>query len=249
MSTIRGGMSGSSSPLAARRRPAYLRMLFGILVAYTLIIVLGDTRIGDPARVVLLAYLLWTAARLHSDRRWRKWALVLGTAAVVAVAAVATVGSRQVVSGVIGGSSVVLIGVSIAAIVSTLLLKLQVDAATVLGVLCIYLLFALLFASVHQVFAAIESNYLHGVAGRPSASDLLYFSVITLSTVGYGDISPATEVARAVCVVEALTGQLYLVSVVAGVVAGWRMADHNREPGEEYGREPGEDHSEDKPDE
>ncbi len=204
-------------------RPQYLRMLGGILLAYALIIVYGGTRIGDPARVVLLSYLLWAASRLHRNLRWHKRALVLDVVAVVATGLVAAFAPPRVVSGVVGGVSFVLIAVTMAAILSTLRLRLQVDTATVLGVLCIYLLFALLFASVHQVLAALQNPYLHGVSGNPTASDLLYFSVITLSTVGYGDITPASQLARAVCVVEALTGQLYLVSVVAGVVAGWRV--------------------------
>jgi hypothetical protein len=92
----------------------------------------------------------------------------------------------------------------------------------VLGVLCIYLLFALFFAGVHQLLGAFIPNYLNGTGEFATPSDLLYFSVITLATVGFGDITPAAEVARAVTVVEALVGQLYLVSVVAGVVGGWR---------------------------
>jgi hypothetical protein len=46
--------------------------------------------------------------------------------------------------------------------------------------------------------------------------------------VGYGDITPASEAARSVAVTEALVGQLYLVSVVAGVVGGWRAAERGR---------------------
>lgn len=203
-------------------------MLWAILVAYTLIIGFSDNQVGDPARVVLLGYLVWTSARLHTNRQWRKWA---AGAAVVAIAVTgwsALFWSTRVTYGVIGAASVLLIGMSIAAIASTLAVRFRVDAATVLGVLCIYLLFALFFASVHQAFASLSTHYLNGVDGVPTASDLLYFSVITLSTVGYGDITPASEVARAVSVVEALTGQLYLVSVVAGVVSGWRVSDPNR---------------------
>jgi hypothetical protein len=209
----------------SQRRPAYFRMLWGILVAYALIIIFGDSKVGS-LRVLLLGYLLWTSARLHADRRWRKWALVLALAAIIATGSVVPLESSRVVSGVVGGSSLALIAMSIAAIVATLRLKFRVDIETVLGVLCVYLLFALLFASLNQVLAAIQGGqYLHGVAGMPESSDLLYFSVITLATVGYGDITPASEVARAVTVVEALTGQLYLVSVVAGVITGWRAAN------------------------
>ena len=53
-------------------------------------------------------------------------------------------------------------------------------------------------------------------------SDYLYFSFVTLTTVGYGDLTAAGGLGRAVAVIEALTGQLYLVTVVALVVS--RMA-------------------------
>ena len=64
----------------------------------------------------------------------------------------------------------------------------------------------------------------------PDSSDLLYFSVITMTTVGYGDVTPACLPARAIAVVEAITGQLYLVSVVAIVVSGWRRPDGDGGP-------------------
>ena len=54
--------------------------------------------------------------------------------------------------------------------------------------------------------------------------DFLYFSTITLATVGYGDLVPALRLGRALAVLEGLMGQLYLVTVVALVVShiGWR---------------------------
>ncbi|HEY7174432.1 MAG TPA: potassium channel family protein, partial [Micromonosporaceae bacterium] len=67
-------------------------------------------------------------------------------------------------------------------------------------------------------------------------SDTLYFSLITLTTVGYGDIVPVANVARAVASIEALVGQLYLVSVVAAVVSRFvpasRRAGTSRGTGE-----------------
>jgi hypothetical protein len=107
-------------------------------------------------------------------------------------------------------------------IAGNLVRRRSVDLSTVLGALCIYLLFALLFAGLHQTLAAFIPAYLNGTADPPEPADLLYFSVITLSTVGFGDITPAADAAKAVTVLEALVGQLYLVSVVAGVVSAAR---------------------------
>jgi hypothetical protein len=138
---------------------------------------------------------------------------------------VVLVGDPELVSAVVGACSQVLTGLAIVTIASTLSVRERIDMVTVLGVLCIYLLFALFFAGVHQFLAGFTTPYLNGTGQPPSASDLLYFSVITVTTVGFGDITPASELARAVTVVEALTGQLYLVSIVAAVVGGWRRPD------------------------
>ena len=48
--------------------------------------------------------------------------------------------------------------------------------------------------------------------------DLLYYSFVTISTLGYGDITPVTRLARSLCIIEAVIGQLYLVVSVAWLV-------------------------------
>jgi len=49
----------------------------------------------------------------------------------------------------------------------------------------------------------------------------LYFSVVTLTTVGYGDITPATELAKRLVVVGAFVGQVFLITFVARLVSLW----------------------------
>jgi voltage-gated potassium channel Kch len=98
---------------------------------------------------------------------------------------------------------------------------------TMFGVLCLYLLVGLLFAF---VFAAVD---LYGdtpffTTGVDERDDFLYFSYSTLTTVGYGDLVAATELGRSLAITEALLGQIYLVTVVALIVANIRPATRRR---------------------
>jgi hypothetical protein len=208
------------------RRPAYLRLLVGILVFYALMIGFGGTLLGDPIRVALMGGLLWLAIRPHGRREmgWLRTGTIAFTALAVAATAWSSVaGAPWLASAVVGFAAFALTSMLIVVLTLSLIDRgrVEVDLQTVLGVLCVYLLLALFFAELNQVVGAFVPGYLHGVGYPPSASDLLYFSVITIATVGYGDITPATEAARAIVVVEALVGQLYLVSIVAAVVGGW----------------------------
>jgi hypothetical protein len=205
---------------------AFLRMLAGIIVLYTVIIGFGQFDFGGPVRVLLLGALVWNVSRLRAGEREQRIALAFAAVAVVVSVLAAVFARTRPADAVVGATSATLIAVIVWLIVGTLWMDVRrgvgVNVATVLAVLCVYLLFALFFADVHQFFAALSHDYLSGTTDPPTPSDLLYFSVITLSTVGFGDVTPASQVARAVTVVEALLGQLYLVSVVAGVVGGWR---------------------------
>jgi hypothetical protein len=94
-----------------------------------------------------------------------------------------------------------------------------VTPRTLSGVLAIYLLLGMMFSLLGSAVAAIEDDPYF--AGDPDAtrSDFLYFSYVTLSTTGYGDLSPISNVGRALAMAEALLGQIYLVTVVALIVA------------------------------
>ena len=63
--------------------------------------------------------------------------------------------------------------------------------------------------------------------------ELMYYSFTTLTTVGYGDIAPATRVARSLAILEMLAGQLYLAAFVArlvGVMAAPRIGPQDESP-------------------
>jgi hypothetical protein len=94
----------------------------------------------------------------------------------------------------------------------------QIDAVTILAALCTYLLIGLFFASLYATVGTLDGGSFFVRASATPPVDFLYFSFVTLTTLGYGDLTPAGDLGRMLAVTEALLGQLYLVTVVALVI-------------------------------
>ena len=158
------------------------------------------------------------------------WTSGLGRAAVrpsiaLAVASI-VVATIQIASGgdtltgmvaVLNGLLVVAISVVIAVGVFD---QQTVNQQSILGAICVYVLIGMLFTFAYGAVAFLGSGdfFAQGTDGTPSLR--LYFSYVTLATLGYGDYTPASDLGHTMAIVEALVGQLYLVTVVAVVVGG-----------------------------
>jgi hypothetical protein len=93
-----------------------------------------------------------------------------------------------------------------------------VTVEAVLGVLCLYILVGMMYALAYGAIAQITHDFFaNGVKSTPSLC--LYFSFMTLTTVGYGDVTAATNLGHTLSVSEALLGQIYLVTVVSVIVS------------------------------
>jgi voltage-gated potassium channel Kch len=103
----------------------------------------------------------------------------------------------------------------------------SIDANRLLGAVSIYLLLGLIWAIVYAGILEFDPSAFNGDVDGPwleTIPEFVYFSFVTLTTLGYGDISPATPIARFVVYLEAILGQLYLATMVAGLV-GVGIAD------------------------
>jgi hypothetical protein len=87
------------------------------------------------------------------------------------------------------------------------------------GVLCVYLLAGMTFGFIYGVIGAVGNDPFFAQIPGGDQSDFLYFSFITMLTVGYGDLTAAGNLGRALAVLEALFGQIYLVTIVALLVS------------------------------
>jgi hypothetical protein len=119
-------------------------------------------------------------------------------------------------------------------LIRTLLEHQTVQRNTLYGAACAYLLIGLAFTALYIVLEHVHPPALVADAARRGRTDLawvdvVFFSFMTLTTVGYGDITPVSPEARLVALFEAVTGVFFLAFLVARLIASYR-ADEPGEP-------------------
>ncbi|WP_426416581.1 ion channel [Aestuariirhabdus sp. LZHN29] len=98
----------------------------------------------------------------------------------------------------------------------------RVGTDTIMGSICIYLLLGFTWSFLYGALAVVQPGAFADMTAE-QISTLVYFSFVTLSTLGYGDILPVTRQAQMLAYSEALTGQLYLAVLVARLVGLYRV--------------------------
>jgi hypothetical protein len=202
--------------------PAYR---FGIVLAllFVTFIFMASGATGDwvPLVVVVLQGATLLAALAASGAPRRLWRI-----AIVVVVVAFLGGSTIWVSGVNGGTgtlfilNAMLVAAAPVVIARALIERRVIDIQTVLGALCIYVLLGMLWAFMFAAMGDIQSSPFFAEPDvKGTVADYLYFSFVTLTTTGYGDLTAAGGLGRAVAVLEALFGQLYLVTIVAVIVS------------------------------
>jgi voltage-gated potassium channel len=164
--------------------------------------------------MTLLAALSASGTRLRLRRLARFVALACIALSIIAI----PLGDGAVRDG-IALESVLLVGAAPIAIATSILRRRVIDLRTVLGALCIYVLLGLLWAFVYTAIGTINAPSFFAQQPHPTTSQYVYFSFVTQTTVGYGDLTPAHSLGRALAALEALLGQIYLVTVVAVLVS------------------------------
>lgn len=90
----------------------------------------------------------------------------------------------------------------------------------IMGSICVYLFIGLAFSMFYEFLHYLNHNAFNFIhQDIDPSSEFFYFSYVTLTTLGYGDITPNTQIAKSVSVMEAIIGQFYLAIMVARLVA------------------------------
>jgi hypothetical protein len=211
-------------PRVARLRASYRYrpVLVLIVVSFVFAAVAGEGTWTTSVLLVLqsatLGAAFWTAGFARADSRLIFF--LLGAATATAVGLLAS--SRPVLQGAGGLLSGLLVIATIVVITIGVIGQGEVNEQSVSGAICIYVLIGMVFLFFYNAIAAIGSGDFFAQGTDGTRAIRLYFSYVTLATVGYGDYTPAGNLGHTLAVLEALFGQLYLVTVVALLVSRLR---------------------------
>jgi len=198
------------------------RWLFASMVAFLILTPLAEYDLyGDFLLPLLFSLTLATAVYAAADSK-----IALGVAIALAVPAVVLIWLHDPELR----SPPAMIGIAFTMALDLLVLSLvlahifkaeQVDAEILAGALAVYLLMALTWSLLYYLIEALAPGSFNMPDGQ-QITGFLYFSLTTLTTLGYGDITPATQLTRSWAMLEAVTGVLYSAVMIARLVSMYR---------------------------
>jgi hypothetical protein len=195
-------------------------LLLLILISTYLLSAFSSSKLVVDLQVLLFVAVLMLALRNSPlPRRWRLLVAVIaltGSAVAfgISVAGNAGLGVAEIWKGL-------LLLVTAVLIVRRVLARPVVTIQSIYGALSAYIIVGLMFAAFYAAMWHVGGSFFAN--GEPANTQTFqYFSFTTLTTLGYGDFTAVADSGRAVAVMEALTGQVFLATLVARLVAAFR---------------------------
>ncbi len=210
---------------AERASDAFGLVLLLVLTTYVLTSLL--TNHGWSAVVLTVATSATSVVALtssHAHAKVVRAAVWLSTLTIALAGVGAATGDRTWLNF----ASVVQIGlltVAMGAVLRRVVTTAEVGSRTILGAISVYTVLGILFTFLYGTIERIQGGpFFEGIA-EPKGSDFLFFSYTTLTTTGYGNLVPGGQPGRMIAGLEMMLGQIFLVTLVAGLVSLWRPGE------------------------
>jgi hypothetical protein len=202
---------------------SYAVVLLLVVATYVVSVSVTETRAASIVLAVQLATVWFTLRVSRARRVIRRLAdIVLCLAGVVAVASFFVHKPGDQLGGVFAVSCLLYL-IAPFSIVRHLVLRREIDRETLLGAVAAYLLIGMFFAFAYKAAGELGSVPFFGAAGHGTLSQDLFFSFVTMTTVGYGNLVPAANPGQTFAILEALVGQLFLVAAVGKTISSFTL--------------------------
>ena len=219
---------------AEKVRDAFGLVLVLVLTTYVLTSLLSNR--GWSAVVLTVATSVTSVVALtssHANPRLVRSAIWLSALTVV-LAAVAAISDDRTWLNFASAVQITLLTIAMAEVLRRVVTTAEVGSRTILGAISVYTVLGILFTFLYGTVERIQgSPFFEGVP-HPAGSDFLFFSYTTLTTTGYGDLVPGGQPGRMLAGLEMMIGQIFLVTLVAGLVSLWRPGEALRRRQEKH---------------
>lgn len=222
------GEAQRSSELQREGSERYLVLLAALVVLLVVSANFEQTGVGGAVMVLVVWVVVLAAARAAGVRSsgWRR-VLVIATVALLLMLPAVFSGNRD-----LGSAVFVILAAGMFAgppmIVRRVFEHRRVTIRLVVAALCAYLQVGYAFGFLYQAIDLASDAPFFSQGRVGGLFEYLYFSFITLTTVGYGDLTPAEDLGRSLVIIETLLGQVLLVVLVAYLVGN--LAGDRRRP-------------------
>ena len=208
-------------------------LLLALLIGTYLLAAFNGAKLATELQVVLFAAILLAA--LRTSLMPRPWPAVIAVITVVgtAVTFYTSVNGARVGKATEDFWKALLLLAAVIMVVRRVLAKPEVTIQSIYGALSAYLIIGLMFASIYAGMWHLGTSDFFASNQPANTQTFQYFSFTTLTTLGYGDFTAAESGARSIAVLEALTGQIFLATLVARLVAAYRTPDRPGPPDRE----------------
>jgi Ion channel len=217
--------SGTATKTPAAHLGGRYGLLLLVLIGTYLLAAFSGAKLATEIQVLLFALVLLIA--LRNSPMPRPWPLVIGAVTVIGTA----VTFLASLSGSLDGKAAedlwkaLLLLMAVIMVVHRVLAKRTVTIQSIYGALSAYIIIGLMFASGFAAVDYLTTTDFFANNEPANTQTFQYFSFTTLTTLGYGDFTAAESGGRSIAVLEALTGQIFLATLVARLVAAYRTPD------------------------
>lgn len=186
--------------------PAVRGIVFSMLLLVGIWSLKGGGRYFDIGMAFVIAGVILNVISVNTDSSFFQYTSLLGLIGFMLVAITYTL--RQVATGT------------------------NINANRLIGAICVYLLLGVIWAMTYTLIELLTPGSFSGFSPMREAgwdSEWLYFSFVTMTTLGYGDVLPVSAIARAFAYLQAVFGQFYVAMLVAGLVSAYISGRQSRD--------------------
>ena len=196
-----------------------------VLLTYVLTSLLSNH--GWPAVILTIATSATSVVALTSSHAHAKVvrAAISLSAVTILLAAIAAITDERTWLNLASVIQILLLTIAMGAVLRRVVTSAEVGFRTILGAISVYTVLGILFTFLYGTIDRIQGGpFFEGVTD-PVGSDFLFFSYTTLTTTGYGNLVPGGQPGRMISGLEMMLGQIFLVTLVAGLVSLWRPGE------------------------